>query len=58
MNMPTLQNVTVTGLSSKLSVVALDGVPVRFHFTEGKTFKLVIYDLSINMDTEFHLGWI
>lgn len=51
-------NVTVTGVLSIPSVVALDGRPVKFTFTEGKTFKLVVNNLSINMDTEFHLGWI
>lgn len=58
MKLPLLKNVTVVGLESIPSVVALEGRPVHFTFTEGKTFKLMVNNLDINMDTEFHLSWI
>lgn len=57
-NLPLLKNVTVIGVPSKPSVVALDGRPIQFTFVEGNTFKLMVNNLAVNMDTEFHLSWI
>ena len=57
MNLPLLTNVTVTGMLYKPSFVALDGVPIKFGFYEGATFKMFLTGLAINMDDEFQLIW-
>ena len=56
--LPHLKSVTVLGVINRPTVVALDGRPVKYTFTEEDTFKLIVDDLSINMDTQFHLGWM
>ena len=58
MNLPLLMDVIITGLLNKPSVVALDGKPLNFTFSEGETFKLMVNNLFINMDTAFNLAWI
>ena len=58
MGLPLLKNVTVLGVANKPTVVALNGTPKNFTFSEGKTFKLMVDNLNINMDTEFNLSWI
>jgi len=53
-----LQNVTILGLLSKPTVVALNGVPKNFTFFEGIVFKMVLTNLNINMDKDFDLNWM
>jgi len=57
-DVPLLQNITILGILARPSVVALDGVPKNFTFTEGVTFKMVLTDLSIDMSKEFLLNWL
>ena len=56
--LPLLKNVTMIGLESVPSVVILGEKLVDFTFTEGRTFKLMIDNLNINLDKEFHLTWM
>lgn len=53
-----LDNVTILGVLNRPTSMALDGIALSFtSWAEGKTFKLVVDRLSINMDTPFHLKW-
>lgn len=56
---PLLMNVTIVGVSSKPSVVALNGSPANFTSRFIKdTLVLYVTGLNVTMDTKFNLDWI